>query len=145
MLDRSRLNAYRLCMLATSLYFAVQEIEWITTYDGVTCPPTRGFVDTGPARRLAREGWSRGRRHVAWAHRITFHLRPNVLWRESRWRCEYGYVSSHWAAKLYIDDIPVAHCARDSLATMLLLAECWRKAVNSDARHSARRGVSAST
>jgi hypothetical protein len=95
-----------------------------------------------PARQLAREGWSPGMSHVASAHRITFHLRPNVLWRESRWRCEYGYVSSHWAAKLYIDDITVAHCARDSLTAMLLLAECWRKAVNSDARHSARRGAS---
>ena len=53
---------------------------------------------------------------------ITFYLRPNVLWRESRWHCEYAYRSSHWAAKLYIDDITVAHCARHSLTAMLLLA-----------------------
>ena len=72
------------------------------------------------------------------AHQIKFHLRPNVLWRQSRWQCEYEYVSSRWSATLYMDDIVVADCAMDSLTAVLHLAECWRQAVKTDERRSTR-------
>ena len=78
------------------------------------------------------------RQQGASAPMITFYLRRSVLWRESRWQCEYEYVSSHWAAKLYMDDITVAQCAMDSLTAMLHLAECWRQAVKTDERRSTR-------
>ena len=70
------------------------------------------------------------------AHTITFYVRPNVLWRQSRWQCGYEYVSSRWTSTLYRDDFTVAEAATDSLAAMLLLAECWRRTVKSDERRS---------
>ena len=72
------------------------------------------------------------------AHTITFYVRPNVLWRQSRWRCGYEYMSSHWTATLYLGDIAVADSAMDSLFAMLHLAECWRQMVKSDERRSTR-------
>ena len=142
--DRSRLYACPLMHVGRLLVFPGSGDRMDSTYDGVTFPPPRGFVDTGPARRLAREGWSPRMRRVAWAQD---HVPPTTKCAVARIAValRYGYVSSRWAAKLYIDDIPVAHCARNSPAAMLLLAGCSRKAVNSDTRHSARRGVSAST
>lgn len=64
---------------------------------------------------------------------ITFHLRSSVLWRESRWHCECGYVSAHWTANLYVDDVIVTECATDTLTSMIRIAERWRRAVKSDA------------
>ena len=63
---------------------------------------------------------------------LKFHVRSNVLWRECRWHCECGYVSSQWAANLYMDDVIVAECVTDNVRTMLRTAEYWRDAVRSD-------------
>ena len=70
-----------------------------------------------------------------------FHVRSNVLWRECRWHCECGYVSSKWAANLYRDNVIVAECATDNLRTMLRTAAYWRDAVRSDVSDAEMLGL----
>lgn len=75
------------------------------------------------------------------SQRLTFHVRSNVLWREGRWHCECGYVSSRWTANLYMDDVILAECVADSLRTMLRTAAYWRDAVRSDVSEAEMLGL----
>jgi hypothetical protein len=59
---------------------------------------------------------------------ITFSVRPNVLWRESGWRCECSHASSRWVGTLYLEDEIIAQHA-DGLPAVLAMTERWRHAV----------------
>ena len=59
---------------------------------------------------------------------VKFEVHSNVLWRESRWVCEYGYESSQWVGTLYLDDEVIAQYA-DRLRAVLEMTQRWRDAV----------------
>lgn len=75
------------------------------------------------------------------SQRLTFQVRSNVLWREDRWHCVCGYVSSRWTANLHMDDVVLAECVADSLRTMLRTAAYWRDAVRSDVSEAEMLGL----
>ena len=71
-----------------------------------------------------------GRAHIICDAEL--HVRSTVLWREGRWHCEAGRVTSGRAANLYVDDIIAAECVVDRLSPMLRTAHQWRMSVRSD-------------
>ena len=59
-------------------------------------------------------------------------MRATRLWRDGRWHCECGCVSSRWIAHLYLEDVIVGESTFDSLSPMLRLAHYWHAAVRKD-------------